>query len=296
MNKIIRYILIFMTLTSVVTAQTNSENYGINQYWGMGQSGGSTDYFPNSFWLNPALNTNFKISVSANIAVVHDITLSEVSTRFSLANKHFFSFGINYENYGSFTGRDENENLTLDFTASQSQYLLGYAIRISDRLSAGTNIIYFSNSISDSVFSTFNYQYGILLSTKDKVNSFAIVNNSFPNENNSDWRLAFSHQLEHMPLRINIDYRLYNNKFDYSNFSIGGLFFISDKLNLLTGMNFQRFNLQAQNLGASDIFAGLSIGMNYIYNDVNIGLALYNYGALGRTVSLGISYSVDELK
>jgi hypothetical protein len=88
---------------------------------------------------------------------------------------------------------------------------------------------------------------------------------------------------------------LYDNKFDYKNISVGGLFYISENFNLLMGMNFQRFNLQAQNLGAADIFAGLSIGAIYMYNNINIGLSLYNYGALGRTTSLGISYSVKKL-
>ncbi len=80
----------------------------------------------------------------------------------------FFSFGINYENYGTFNGRDEYGNSTNTFSASQSQYLFGYAIHISNHLSLGTNIIYLTNSIADSNYSTVNYQYGILLSTKDK--------------------------------------------------------------------------------------------------------------------------------
>ncbi len=297
MKKHIFYIAIVFFALSPLYGQTNNiENYGINQYWGMGQSGGSTNYFPNSFWINPALNNDFKYTVSANIAVLHDIRISEISSRFRYGKKHFFGFGINYENYGTFNGRDEYGNLTNDFTASQSQYLLGYAIHISNHLSLGTNIIYFTNSIADSNYSTFNSQYGILLSTKNKINSFGLINTSFSSGDNSSWRIAFSHQLEHLPLRINIDYRLYDDKFDYKNISIGGLFFVSQNFNLLMGMNFQRFNLQAQNLGAADIFAGLSIGATYIYNNINIGLSLYNYGTLGRITSLGISYSVDELK
>lgn len=296
-KKIIHIIIIilFFVLSSLYGQTNNYENYGINQYWGMGQSGGSTDYFPNSFWINPALNNDFKYSVSTNIAILHDIRISEISSRFRYGKKHYFSFGINYENYGTFDGRDEYGNLTNTFNASQSQYLFGYAIHISNHLSLGTNIIYLMNSIADSNYSTVNYQYGMLLSTDDKINSLGIVKTSFPLENNSTWRIAFSHQLEHLPLRINIDYRLYDDKFDYKNISIGGLFCISKNFNLLTGMNFQRFNLQAQNLGAADIFAGLSIGATYLYNNINIGLSLYNYGALGRTTSLGISYSVKEL-
>lgn len=293
-TKLIYIAILFLILSSLYAQTSNNENYGINQYWGMGQSGGSTDYFPNSFWINPALNNDFKYSVSANVATLHDITISEISTRFRYGKKHFFSFGINYENYGTFNGRDEYGNSTNTFSASQSQYLFGYAIHISNHLSLGTNIIYLTNSIADSNYSTVNYQYGILLSTKDKINSFGIVNTSFSSANSSSWRIAFSHQLEHLPLRLNIDYRLYDNKFDYKNISIGGLFYISKNFNLLMGMNFQRFNLQAQNLGAADIFAGLSIGATYMYNNINIGLSLYNYGALGKTTSLGISYSVKE--
>ena len=294
-KKIITHILVFFLFLSPIFSQiNNNENYGINQYWGMGQSGGSIDYFPNSFWINPALNNNFKYSVSTNVAVLHDITISEVSSRFKYGKKHFFSVGINYENYGTFDGRNENGNLTNTFSASQSQYLLGYAIHISNNLSLGTNVIYLTNSIADSIYSTFNYQYGMLLNTKDKINSFGIVKNSFSSTDNFSWRIAFSHQLEHLPLILNIDYRLYDDKFDYKNICIGGLFFISENFNLLMGMNFQRFNMQAQNLGAADIFAGLSIGTTYEYNNINIGLSLYNYGALGRITSFGISYAVNE--
>ncbi len=295
MKKLITHFLLLVLFILPIHAQVNNnENYGINQYWGMGQSGGAATEFPNSFWINPALNSDLKYNISLNIAVVHDITISEISSRFKCKNKHFFSFGINYEDYGIFEGRNENGNLINNFSASQSQYVFGYAIRISNNLSLGTNLIYLTNSIADSTYSTFNQQYGVLFSTKNKINTFGIVKNSFSSNETSSWRIAFSHQLKHLPLRLNIDYRLYNEKFDYKNISVGGLFTIFDNFKLLMGMNFQRFNLQAQNLGASDVFSGLSIGTIYVYNDMDIGLSLYNYGALGRTISMGISYSANK--
>lgn len=267
------------------------ENYGQVQYWGMAQSGSAVSISPHSVWLNPALSIVEKLSVDADAARLPDgITISAITAQCHIRSKHSISIGVNFENYGDFTGRDIYGNETGSFTAAQTQWLLAYAYRLSSRMRLGFSADVWNQRIDEVSYSGMVYMYGLQLRVvPGKVNVSLSLRQYETADSLQYLRIGFSNKLDYLPATLTFDY-VHTGIWDTKNLTMGAYIDIQPGLQGMAGLNFQRFNFQTQSL-ASDFIGGLSLGSVYHWHGYALKLAFYHYGGMGIVSAVGFSWT-----
>jgi hypothetical protein len=217
---------------------------------------------------------------------------------------------LNFENYGTFDERDLDGNLGGEFTAAQYQYFLGYGYRVSDHFSAGAQLVFQGDRISDSRQNYFYLKYGLAYTFGKRANVMAFSGASSGLSN--AWRASFSHELEYLPLRLNIDFRWQGDDWDPASFtdsetsafdfssalryfaqklSLGLYIKAGENLYLMSGFDLARLDLASNTYGLDNILSGLALGAKYKIDQLEISLGIYNYANYTTMTALGISYS-----
>jgi hypothetical protein len=307
-------LLIFIgTLPVFAALPTQMSNYASPAYWGMAHSGGAVADVSNAYWINPALNPyDSPWSVNVNEAFIPGtgIFISELSGHYGFGKGHVITSGLNFENYGTFDERDLDGNLGGEFTAAQYQYFLGYAYRVSDHFSAGAQLVFQGDRISDSRQNYFYLKYGLAYTFGKRANVLAFSGASSGLSN--AWRASFSHELEYLPLRLNVDFRWQGDDWDPTSFtdsetsafdfssalryfaqkiSLGLYIKAGENLYLMSGFDLARLDLASNTYGLDNILSGLALGAKYRINQLEISLGIYNYANYTTMTALGISYS-----
>ncbi|MCF7833335.1 MAG: hypothetical protein K9N05_07165, partial [Candidatus Marinimicrobia bacterium] len=292
-------ILLSMAIPLMAALPTQMSNFASPAYWGMAHSGGAVADISNAYWINPALNPyNSLWSVNVNEAFLPGtgIFISELSGHYRFRPGHVISTGLNFENYGTFDQRDIEGTLEGEFTAAQYQYFIGYGYRISDHFSAGAQIVIQGDRINASreTYSYLRYGLSYTFGKRDNMLAFSGTTNGLDNA----WRASFSHELEFLPLRMNIDFRWYGDDWDptlfYNSesgdflfdtvsryfaekFTFGFYIKAGENLRILTGIDLARLNLASNSFGLDTILSGISLGAQYKINQLEISLGLYHY-------------------
>ena len=281
-----------LIFAAILTAEPikQVENFGYASYWGLGQGGSSLEYSPHTIWQNPAAGMHDTLQISADLSQMPaEINISTLSARWRPNKKQVFSASVNYENYGSFPGRDADGRETGSFTAGQTQLLAAYTLIISSRFQLGAAVIHQKNFIDASSLTRWLTLYGARLSLLNDKATASIAVRSFPQEDLAPiLQIGISNKLEYLPVELCLDYRHYG-EWDYRNSSISALISIRPELTAMAGFNFQRFNFQTQVL-ATDFIGGISGGIHYAWRNYGIQTAFYTFGGMGLSSSLGFSW------
>jgi len=306
-------LLFIIALPALAALPAQMSNFASPAYWGMAHSGGAVKDISNAYWLNPALNPyDSPWSVNANEAFLPGtgIFISELSGHYRFSGDHVITSGLNFENYGSFDLRDIDGNLNGEFTAAQYQYFIGYGYRLSNHFSAGAQLVLQGDRISQSRqnYAYLRYGFAYTFGKRDNVLAFSGTTNGLDNA----WRASFSHELEYLPLRVNIDFRWQGDDWDpelFNDSETGEFVFESaaryfaqkltlgfyirtgKNLSIMSGFDLTRIDLASNTFGLDNILSGLALGGKYKFGQFEISLGMYHYANFTTMTALGISYS-----
>lgn len=288
-------------------------NFASPAYSGMAHSGGAVADVSNAYWLNPALapyNKPWSVHINEAFIPGTGIFISELSGHYRFPGDHIVTAGLNFENYGSFDQRDINGTLEGEFTAAQYQTFIGYSYRISDHFSAGGQFVLQGDRISESrqSYAYLRYGFAYTFGKRDNVLAFSGTTNGLDNA----WRASFSHELEYLPLRLNIDFRWQGDDWDPESFydsetsafsfdtaaryfaqklTLGFYIRAGENLSIMSGFDLARLDLASNTFGLDSIISGLALGGRYKIDQLEVSLGIYHYANFTTMTALGISYS-----
>ncbi|MBN2780512.1 MAG: hypothetical protein JXR21_00945 [Candidatus Marinimicrobia bacterium] len=307
------FLLAFLAAPLFAQLPAQISNFASPAYWGMAHSGGAVAEVSTAYWLNPALSPYDRpYSLSLNEAFLPGtgITLTGLSGHYRIRGGHVLTTGLNFENYGSFEARDGDGIPEGEFTASQYQFFLGYAYRISERFAAGLQLVLQGDRIDESRENYTYLRYGFSYTFGARANMLAF--SGVTNGLDSRWRASFSHRLEYLPLRLNIDFRWYGDDLDPASFTdeetgafvfqsaalyfaekltLGAYIEAGERLYLMAGIDLARLNLRSNTFGLDTLLSGVALGGSYRFDSLELSLALYHYANFTTMTALGISYS-----
>ena len=243
-------------------------------------------------------------------------------------NKHLFSAGVTYVDYGDFNGFDENGLSTGEFTGNEFALTIGYMypIKNSDlKIGANTKFISsklenyssvggaldlsllydFKNSNSQLtlVASNIGTQFTTYENTKEKIPfhvdlAFAKKLEKLPFkwhvifENLQQWDLSFNN-----PARAQVDLDGNSTPEDVSflnkltqHLILGGELFHDKAINIRFGYNFRRGN--ELKIEGNRVFAGLTAGFGIKLNRFRVNYAYQKYSASANTHSFGLNINL----
>jgi hypothetical protein len=284
------------------------------------------DFDSNQAIFNPAtINAEMNNRFSLNYGnLFGEITYGTAAFAHTFKEKHTFHAGVNYINYGNFEGRDENGNLTSDFTGSETAVSFGYAYQIPNKnIFLGVN-----GKLISSVLDIYNsiggaLDLGALYVTEDEMTNITLVvrnlgtqfstyaglQESLPTE----VLIGVSHELENLPLRwhLTLD-NLQQWDISYSNpnradvsldgtetpenvgflnnalrhLIIGGELFPGRSFSIRGGYNFRR----GEELKVIDQrnFSGLSVGFGIRFNNIRFDYSYSRYTVAANSSLFGV--------
>lgn len=259
---------------------------------------------PNIIFYNPAglyLLTENPISFSF-VKHLLDINLASLSYSTQVEDIGRFGGAIKYINYGSFTQADEFGNREGEFGAGEVAFVFGYANSLDPNFSYGVNLKYIYSKIADRNSSGLGFDVGLnyFVPDEDLSIGFAVMNigtqlTSYYNEKEElplDIIIGVSKKLEHLPLRLSLDFHKLNTDREdfaarFKAFSLGAEFTLSKVLKLRFGYdNEKRSDLK---IGTSAGIAGFNAGLGAIISDYNFDYGFSSLGAIGALHRITVS-------
>jgi len=304
-------LLLFLAVSLQAALPSQTGNFASPAYWAMAHSGGAVTENGNGYWLNPALpayHAPYSIHLNEAFLPGTGIFISELSGHYTLKEDHLLHAGLNFENYGRFEARDPEGIYEGEFTAAQYQVFFGYSYRISPHFRAGLQTVFQGNRIESSRDGAFFLRYGLSYSfgKRDNMLAFAGITDGLTNR----WRASFSHELEYLPLRLNIDLRWRGDDWDPAalqntdgdlvfgtamryfaeKLSLGAYIRATEDLRIMAGIDLARLGMQTNAFGVDTILRGMALGGKYRRNSLEISLGLYHYANFTTMTALGVSY------
>jgi hypothetical protein len=310
-NKSVRQMsrLIFLVLfTSSVLSQSSTYDFlRINVgSRASGLAGSFTAMLddPTLIFYNPAGLTTIKNSyaVFGYLKYLLDINLGYAAYTQQYKNLGYIGAGLIYINYGNFKRMDKFGNQIGTFSAMELAGILGYANQ-DDNLKYGVNLKLIYSSIAGArsaaiavdigtmyMITSQNLNIAITLSNIGvQLKRYAYTGESLPFE----VRFAVSKQLEHLPLRLNINFNKLNEQTSkiaerFKNFVVGGEFTITDNLKLRFGYdNEKRRELK---INPSVDLTGFSFGLGLKISDYRFDYSLTSLGRIGSLHQISITF------
>ena len=306
-SKLLIAFFILILTTSSSLAQNTYEFLRIDMSARAAALGGtfvSNHDDPNVIFYNPAginLLTDNPISFSF-VKHLLDINLASLSYSTEFEDIGRFGAAVKYINYGSFTEADEFGNRLGEFGAGEVAFILGYANNLDENFSYGANVKFIYSKIADRNSNGIGFDFGLnyLLPEEDLAVGFAALNvgtqltsyyetkEQFP----IDIVVGVSKKLEHIPLRLSLDFHKLNADRDdfaqrFKSFTVGAEFTLSKVLRLRFGYdNERRTDLK---IGSSAGIAGLNAGLGAIISDYNFDYGFSSLGAIGALHRVTVS-------
>ncbi|HAB53188.1 MAG: hypothetical protein A2315_06750 [Ignavibacteria bacterium RIFOXYB2_FULL_35_12] len=259
---------------------------------------------PNVIFYNPAgINLLSEDPISFSF-VKHllDINLASLSYSTEFENIGRFGGAVKYINYGTFTEADEFGNRGGEFGAGEVALIVGYANSLDPNFSYGVNAKFIYSKIADRNSSGLGFDVGLnyFVPEEDLSFGFAAMNigtqlTSYYEEKEElplDIIVGVSKKLEHLPLRLSLDFhKLNTDREDFADrfkaFSLGAEFTLSKVLRLRFGYdNEKRSDLK---IGTSAGIAGFNAGLGAIISDYNFDYGFSSLGAIGALHRITVS-------
>jgi len=259
---------------------------------------------PNVIFYNPAginLLTENPISFSF---VKHLLDINLASLSYSTEYEDWGRFGgaVKYINYGSFIEADEFGNRGNEFGAGEVAFIVGYANSLDPNFNYGVNVKYIYSKIADRNSSGLGFDVGLnyFVPEEDLSVGFAAMNigtqlTSYYNEKEElplDIIVGVSKKLQHLPLRLSLDFHKLNAERDdfvqrFKAFSLGAEFTLSKVLRLRFGYdNEKRSDLK---IGTSAGIAGFNVGLGAIISNYTFDYGFSSLGAIGALHRVTVS-------
>jgi len=259
---------------------------------------------PNVIFYNPAGLKLLNESPASFSFVKHvlDINLASISYSTEIDEVGRIGAGIKYINYGTFTEADEFGNKTGDYGAGETAFILGYANSLDENFYYGINGKVIYSSIADRSSSAIGFDIGLHYSipTQEINVGFAVMNlgkqlssyYSAKEELPLDIVIGISKKLEHLPLRLSLDFHKMNEERDdfvqkFKAFSVGAEFTLSRVLRLRLGYdNEKRTELK---IGSFAGIAGFNAGLGAVISSYLFDYGFSSMGAIGALHRVSIS-------
>ena len=236
---------------------------------------------------------------------VLDINLASLSYSTDLKNIGRIGAGVEYINYGTFTGADESGNKTGDYGAQEVAFIAGYSNLLEENFYYGANVKYIFSKIADrtsnAIAMDFGLHYAIPANLMDigfsirnagtQLTSYYTVRENLP----LDFVLGVSKKMEHMPVRLSLDFHNLNDnavaffsRLKY--FTVGAEFDLSKVLKLRFGFdNQKRSDLT---IGTSAGLAGFNVGLGAKIAGYNFDYGFSSFGLAGAINRITVSTSL----
>ncbi len=307
--RIILTAAVLFCLSSTVIGQNTFEFLKIDMSARAAALGGSftaNHDDPNVIFYNPAglklLNEN-PVSFSF-VKHLLDINLASVSYSTELYGIGRFGAAVKYINYGNFVAADEFGNRNGEYGAGEAAFIIGYAGSLDENFYYGANVKFIYSSIETRSSSAaavdlgfhyeipsqqLNFGFGIL-NLGSQISSYYSTKENLP----LDLVFGISKKLEHLPLRLSLDFHKLNEDRDdfiqrFKAFSVGAEFTLSKVLMLRLGFdNEKRTELK---VGTFAGIAGFNIGLGAKISNYNFDYGFSSMGLIGGLHRIGISTS-----
>ena len=259
---------------------------------------------PDVIFYNPA-GMEFLNTTEASFSFVKyllDINMVSLSYSTQLGNIGRVGAAIRYANYGTFTGADENGNVTSDYTAGEGAILLGYSNLLDANFSYGASVELIYSTIagrsSSGIAMDLGLHYQIPSSLIDIgfsiLNAGTQISEYYTTKENLPVTMAFgvSKKMEHMPVKIYLDlHDLYEQDITFvkrlNNFSAGAEFFLSKVITMRLGYDNQ--NRSDLTIGQSAGLAGISLGLGVVIKGYTFNYGYSSLGQIGGLNRIGVA-------
>ncbi len=261
---------------------------------------------PNLIFYNPAGLKLLDESLVSFSYLNHLVDINSAGLAASSEIEGFgrFGLGINYTNYGSFTGADEFRNLTGDFNANEFAMTIGYANNLDENFYYGVSTKFIFSNIADRTSTGIGFDVGLHYAIPEsKWNfGFSILNlgsqmSSYFKEKEDlplDIRVGASKELAHLPFRFYVSLNGLNENTDnfgdrFRQFSLGGEFRMSEVIRLRFGYDNER--RKELKIGTTAGLAGYHLGLGFKVNKYNVDYSFSSLGSIGSLHRFGVTTS-----
>lgn len=251
---------------------------------------------PNVIFYNPAGINLLKENPISFSFVKHLMDINLASLSYSMEFEEIGRFGgaIKYINYGTFTEADEVGNRGGEFGAGEVAFIVGYSNSLDVNFNYGANVKFIYSKLADRNATGIGFDIGLnyIIPEEELTVGFAAMNvgtqlSSYyetKEELPLDISIGVSKKLQHLPLRLSLDFHKLNQDRDdfvqrLKAFSIGAEFTLSKVLRLRFGYdNEKRSDLK---IGTSAGIAGFNAGLGAIISDYTFDYGFSSLGAIG---------------
>jgi hypothetical protein len=283
-------------------------------------------------WNPSVISTEIDNTLSANyVSYLADIHMGSISYAKVISRRFGTLHGsIQYLDYGSLIGADEQGVETGNFTANDIAISIGYAYNFpKTNLYMGANIKLINSNISNFTSTGIATDVGLLYYSPYKAYSFTLVARNLGTQIKSfnglreklPFKLALgaSYELEHVPLKwyatldnlqqwkvsapnpsnqtTDLEGNVTNNDPSFVNnalrhFVIGAELFPQSSINIRLGYNFRRANeLKLQN---ARTFSGISYGFGLKMNRFTFNFAYSKFHAAANSSTFSLQIDLDR--
>lgn len=259
---------------------------------------------PNVIFYNPAgLNLLEGNPVSFSF-VKHllDINLASISYSTEFNNIGRFGAAVKYISYGSFEETNEFGQKIGRFNANEAALILGYGNSLDENFYYGANLKVIYSNIAERSSSALAFDVGLHYSVpSDQLNlGFSILNvggqlsSYYETKENLplDIVIGISKKLEHLPLRLSLDFHKLNEERDdfaskFKAFTVGAEFYLSKVLRLRLGYNNE--GREEWKVGTTAGIAGFNIGLGALISDYHFDYGFSSMGSIGGLHRISVS-------
>ncbi len=231
-----------------------------------------------------------------------DINMASLSYSTNLKNIGRIGAGVKYINYGSFPKTDESGNVLGSYGAQEVAFIAGYSNLLDKNFYYGANAKFIFSNIADRSSSAIALDLGLHYEIpSDLIDiGFAVLNagtqlSSYYNTKEElplDVVLGVSKRMEHMPVRLSLDFHNLNENQTQALsrlkfFTIGAEFYLSRVLNLRFGFDNQR--RRDLTIGTSAGLAGFNVGLGVKISSYQFNYGFSSFGLVGGLHRISIS-------
>ncbi len=259
---------------------------------------------PNVIFYNPAglkMLSESPISFSF-IKHLLDINLASLAYSTEIEGIGRVGGAVEYINYGTFQGATDDAALTNEFGAGEVAFVLGYANELDENFYYGANAKFIYSSIEKYSSSAVGLDLGLHYNIPSSEMSlgFSVLNigaqlSSYINTKEElplDVMVGVSKKLEHLPLRLSLDFHRLNKEGEnfgsrFKAFAVGAEFILSRVMRLRLGYdNQKRSELK---IGSFAGIAGFNVGLGLHISDYNFDYGFSSMGLIGGLHRISVS-------
>lgn len=259
---------------------------------------------PNVIFYNPAGINLLKEQPISFSFVKHlmDINLASLSYSMEFEDIGRFGGAVKYINYGTFTEADEFGNRGGEFGAGEVAFIVGYANALDPNFNYGANVKFIYSKIADRSATGLGFDIGLnyIVPEEELAVGFAVLNAGTQLSSYYDTKeelpldvvIGVSKKLEHLPLRLSLDFHKLNAERDdfvqrFRAFSLGAEFTLSKVLRLRFGYdNEKRSDLK---IGTSAGIAGFNAGLGALISNYTFDYGFSSMGVIGALHRVSVS-------